>query len=134
MSGDFAADVDNWVRLATERLRQAHLAIAADVEARVKELTPVDTGLLRASWATVTKVDAMPKDGKDELEGFELGAPLYIVNPVEYARRIEYGFVGVDDLGRRYNQPGVGMVAQAMAELPEIAERALARIAAGGKP
>lgn len=55
----------------------------------------------------------------------KMGGVIYIVNPAPYARRIEYGFVGEDSLGRRYNYQGVGMMQQAISELPAIAEEAL---------
>jgi hypothetical protein len=55
-----------------------------------------------------------------------VGDKIILLNPVAYARRIEYGFVGQDSLGRRFNQPGRGMAQQTMAEIPSIAERVLA--------
>ena len=57
------------------------------VEGDAKKLVPVDTGRLRASIT-------------NEVEE-EVGR---VGTNVEYARRIELGFVGTDILGRNYNQ------------------------------
>jgi hypothetical protein len=43
--------------------------------------------------------------------------------------RVEFGFVGTDSLGRHYNQRGVGMLQQTLAEMPSIAVNAAARVA-----
>lgn len=45
----------------------------------VKPRTPVDTGHLRASWSV------------EPASGSGLNLTAYIVNPVEYARYVEYG-------------------------------------------
>jgi hypothetical protein len=57
-----------------------------------------------------------------------VGQVITILNPTVYARRIEYGFVGEDRLGRYYNQPGRHMVGQTMAEAETISANALRRI------
>ena len=57
------------------------------VERDAKKLCPVDTGRLRASIT-------------HEIDGLT-GR---VGSNVEYARRIELGFVGVDSLGRKFNQ------------------------------
>lgn len=56
-----------------------------------------------------------------------LGEIVYIVNAAPYARRIEYGFVGKDALGRQYAYRGVGMMQQTISEAPSIAEQVLAK-------
>ncbi len=48
------------------------------------------------------------------------------MNPVSYARRIEYGFQGTDAKGRTYHQEGRHMLQQTFTEMPEIARKALA--------
>lgn len=62
----------------------------------------------------------------------ELGDIVMIVNPVVYARRIEYGFYGTDKLGRHYNQAGHFMLTQTMEEAPQIAQAATQRVMTGG--
>ncbi len=58
------------------------------VEADAKVRVPKVTGTLARSIHTEVR-----------------GATAVVGTNVVYARRIEYGFVGLDSLGRRYNQP-----------------------------
>jgi hypothetical protein len=107
--------------------------IATDAVNRVKELTPVDTGFLRSNWTVMLPGDVEPIAGRvpdpvAALQRARVGQRITIINPTVYARRIEYGFVGEDSLGRHYHQQGHHMVAQTLAELPSIAERATARL------
>ena len=130
---DFSVAVEQWVKKAKERAEQAYRAIAEDALARAKELTPVDTGYLRANFVTVLEGEAIPKDEPtpETMAGInraKVGDTILIVNPVPYARRIEYGFVGEDSLGRKYDQKGRHMVAQTVAEMPRIAEEAVKRV------
>ena len=60
-------------------------------ERAAKRFTPVDTGRLRSS---ITR----------EMGGDAEGMVGRVGTNVEYARRIEFGFVGTDSLGRTYNQ------------------------------
>lgn len=135
---DFAVSVRRWVEQAKGRAQDAFQATAMDAAGRVKELTPVKTGYLRANWVDLTSLSALPKPSMaatigGSIRNAKLGDTIYVVNPVAYARRIEYGFVGEDSLGRRFNQHGRGMVAQTVTELPAIAQRAAARYAEGSK-
>ena len=61
-----------------------------------------------------------------------IGDKLIVLNPVVYARRVEFGFVGEDSRGRYFSQAGRGMVQQTVVEVPAIAERATLRIIEGG--
>lgn len=106
---DFEVSIDQWVQKARDRSNQAAAAIAHAAAERLKELTPVVTGTLRAGWQ-------VEQIGPDKWA---------IVNNVVYARRINYGFVGQDSLGRNYDQRGVHMVEQVIQELPDIAKRAV---------
>jgi hypothetical protein len=114
---DFTVEIDKWVKKAKANADLATRAIALALLERVQELTPVDTGRLRASFQIEPPIGEVTAD-----------EPVDIVTNVEYARRIEYGFVGKDSLGRQYDQPGHGMVAQTVAEAPAIAKRVLAGI------
>lgn len=96
---------------------------------------PAGTFVGGALASTVAGVayDAVMGDSpapSDQL-GFKIGQVLYITNPVAYARRVEFGFVGVDSRGRHYDQQGRGMMQQTIAELPQIAANAVRRINAG---
>ena len=187
---DFATSVADWVAQAKGRGDAALRMIAADALSRVKELTPVRTGYLRANWQASFDDQVLPVDrekpavtaaeiagnvtgslvgGKagaaigtavapgvgtavgavagsviggltggeiassaakqgDPLTDAKAGDKIFIVNPVVYARRIEYGFRGEDGNGRSVEQQGRGMVRQTVAEMPAIAERAVGRL------
>ena len=59
------------------------------------------------------------------ISGYELGDTLQFAWTMEYAYRIELGFVGTDSLGRTYNQAGRHFVGKNAAEFPRfVAERA----------
>lgn len=61
-----------------------------------------------------------------------LGETIRIVNPVRYARAIESGRQVERADGSITQVPGRGMVAQTVAEMPVIAERAVGRITRAG--
>lgn len=61
---------------------------------QAKRDVPVDTGTLRRSIAVLSQSSDGPK------------AEVAIGSDAPYAARIEFGFVGTDSLGRRYNQAG----------------------------
>jgi hypothetical protein len=135
----FSRAVHKWVAKAGARADQAYLAIVLDMVARVKELTPVKTGYLRSNWTAVRAGDAQPVAGRvssaeESLQDLTIADNVVIVNPVVYARRVEYGFVGTDSLGRHFNQRGAGMLARTVAELPSIAEAAVNRVIADQSP
>lgn len=73
------------------------------LEEEAKSLVPVDTGNLRdhihSELIESTELRQVVAVTPVYEEGNEYG-----FDPA-YARRIEYGFVGTDRLGRRYNQP-----------------------------
>ena len=117
-------DVTAFVDKVKGRQNEVLRAIAYAAEARVKELTPVVTGYLRANWSVVRNAEASPIPGQGDnsaIAEITMGDTIRLVNPVVYARRIEFGFNGVDKLGRHYHQTGRGMAQQTMLELPEIA-------------
>lgn len=130
---NFSADVSSWVTKAKNNADLALQATAQDALETVKSKTPVKTGFLRANWTVLAPNDTMPIAGQEEnssetISKLRFGDNVIIVNPVVYAARIEYGFVGVDSLGRQYHEHPVGMMAQTIAELPDIAKRATERI------
>jgi hypothetical protein len=57
---------------------------------------------------------------------------LYLGYQAAYARRMNFGFVGTDSLGRAYNQPGHHFVEAAVAKWPAIVARVTARVRHGG--
>lgn len=105
---EFEVDIDRWIAGTKERLKNGKRAIAEGVLERVKEHTPVKTGRLRAAWA-------LEQDGDD----------YRVSNNIEYAARVNFGFTGTDSLGRHYDQNGAHMVEQTLAEIDDIAKKAL---------
>jgi hypothetical protein len=61
MKPDFGADVTVWCEQAQMRNKEVLRAIAEDALARIKELTPVKTGHLRASWSITLGEEAVDK-------------------------------------------------------------------------
>ena len=133
---EFSVAVDQWVRKAKARQDAVVQAIAWDVLNQVKLETPVDTGFLRANWTVIVNNDPVPVPGRVPdaarvIAEIKAGDRVTIVNPVVYALRVEFGFVGEDSRGRTYDQRGRGMVQKTLAKMPEIARRAVARVEAG---
>lgn len=124
---DFSGDVTRWVNKAKDKGNLLFAKIAMAVDTRIKELTPVKTGFLRANWIVTTHLSDQ-SDLAAALVDTKIGETIYIVNHVVYARRVEYGFVGTDSLGRHYNQQGHHMVQQTMAELPQIIKKAVQEV------
>lgn len=85
--------------------------------------TPVVTGnlvrsLLAQKGSMPQTVDSKFTTGQDigpVLLNAELGDKIFLGFQAAYARRVNYGFVGQDSLGRTYNQSGAGFVEQAAA-------------------
>lgn len=109
---DFEVDISAWVKKAKSNADLYVKALALALQLRVQELTPVDTGRLRASVQVQPPIAVVTAH-----TGAAIGTN------VEYARRIEYGFHGVDAIGRHYDQSGRGMFAQTAVEAPEIAKQ-----------
>lgn len=114
---DFEADISKWCDAAETDLDRFVIALGQRLVYEVQIRTPVMTGNLRASIRIVGDVD----------QAIETGC-IVIGTNVEYARRIEYGFVGRDTLGRAYNQKGVGMFAQVINDVDAIAGEVLSEI------
>lgn len=114
---DFNVQISQWVEKADGNVVGFIRAFVLRMVERIKSYTPVETGRLRAS------IQAVP-----EPEHWNGGEPIVIGTNVEYARRVEYGFSGVDSLGRRYHQTGAGMFTRAAAESDDVAEQALSDI------
>ena len=139
MALEFSLAVEEWVNAAKRRQGAALQAVAWDVLNAVKLETPVDTGFLRANWTIVRGDDPMPIAGRvpdpaQVIATLRAGDKVHIVNPVIYAARVEFGFVGQDKLGRQYDQAGRGMVQKVAVRLPDIAAKAVARVIAGDPP
>ncbi len=87
-----------------QKLETAARAGAMLIENDAKRRAPYRTGTLRRSIHS--EVSERTADS----------VSLAIGTNVEYAARIEFGFSGVDELGRRYNQPPMPYLRPAMDE------------------
>lgn len=135
MAQSFAAMVDQWTRDSEARL----LAVfKRAVELLADELglsrsnggrTPYRTGNLVRSL--VARIGDMPNQGGPDQKyaGSDVGAvvaqailgdAISLGFQANYARRMNYGFVGMDEAGRLYNQTGAGFVEYAASVWPTI--------------
>lgn len=137
---EFRADVSKWVEKAKGNTRGVITETIQDINFEIIVNWPVLTGLSRGSW--FAQIGSMPSGrgaaGADPYARcnlvaaeLELGQTYYMGNTADYSRRLELGFVGVDSLGRHYNQAGRYIVTTALAKAPRLAEAAAERIANG---
>jgi len=118
-----SGSVRKWAR-ETEEAAVATLHLASkNFRAELLANTPIDTGNLRASLLTSAadlgsgpNIKAGPYQeygsagnetaANNVIDGLYLGDQVYFVYRAPYAMRLEYGFTGIDSLGRQYNQAG----------------------------
>lgn len=112
------------VKAASRAALKTGAAAGAQVlQEEEKSLVPVLTGNLRDHIHTETLVDSetsqilavTPTVASDNKYGFE----------PPYARRIEYGFMGTDSLGRQYHQAAQPYVRPALDNVGESAQQAI---------
>jgi hypothetical protein len=141
MAQKFAAQVDAWCKESEDRLM---MVFKRAVELLAEELArtrgnggalPHRTGNLMRSLAA--RINALPPGGAPGAVygGSDVGAvvaqallgdSVSLGFQANYARRMNYGFVGQDRLGRNFNQSGAGFVERAAAMWPALVERAAA--------
>lgn len=116
----FLNAVNKWTRETEERSQDAFREGAKDFYDAIAAATPVDTGHLRGSLvATVngatesqapTNVFYAEGSGAAEsysnIDNAKLGDKISYRYRATYWARVNFGFVGVDSLGRMYNQAG----------------------------
>lgn len=137
----FASQVGKWASESKERMtavRQRSVELLGEEMAKTKPQggrVPFLTGNLARSLLASTA--GMPKTATGLYSGSNVGlvaATLKIDQPVwlgyqaTYARRMNYGFVGADKLGRTYNQTGNYFVEGAIASWQEIVNKAVAEL------
>lgn len=112
---------------------------------------PYRDGFLRASLVVLVNKDP-PRANRSEEQGMgqytdaymqlqiagaKAGDRIVAAYTMEYARRLEYGFNGVDSLGRQYNQAPIGWTRLAAAQwracVDEATAEAKARVASRGQ-
>lgn len=135
----FSADMQRWNMLSKQQLealaRQSIQALAYRVQ--VNTGPPVGpniiTGFLIGSWqpgiGNPPPVKAELNINKDSdaelavmLATLSIGETFYFVNNAEYAMRQEFGFTGVDALGRAVHQQGKFFVKKTVAQWSSIVD------------
>ena len=99
---------------------------------------PVDTGNLYRSL--VASTSGMPTTSVTRSSGSNVTAVIAQLRPNQsiwlgytatYARRMNFGFVGADSLGRVYNQQGNYFVERAIAMWPQLVDEAIKEVTSG---
>lgn len=113
--------------LLTALLRNSVQALAREASTTIPNggRVPVKTGNLARSVVVDTKPPQIIEglatgDYSLGIANIKPGDTIYIGWQAVYARRMNYGFVGADSLGRVYNQAGFGFAEAAAAKWPSI--------------
>lgn len=156
MDDNFINDVSKFIDKANGNLRLTVLAFIQDLNTTVIVSSPGPgnsvakhahprgpTGFLRGSWFAAFDSPQAGKGVPDPAGGstvarcnlvasqIQPGQTYYLVNNASYARRLEYGFIGKDSLGRYYNQAGRFWVRSAVMKAPLMVQEAAERVARG---
>ncbi len=134
---DFTVQIDAFVQKAKGRALAFAQEFCNDIGEATVEATPVITGNLRASWWGSLNAPVVPQEGQGNVGNLsmvtselQLGDVYYMNNGAAYAMRVEFGFVGTDSLGRKYNQAPRSFVRSTLDRASSIAEAAAQRVAA----
>ena len=99
--------------------------------------TPLDTGNLSRSVTIDVKPITVDNPGYNSPVRQDYGAAIksikgdgssYVAYRANYARRVNYGFVGTDSLGRTYNQSGRAFLEANVKRFPAIVSKVAARL------
>lgn len=134
--GKFAQTTEaNLLALARQSIQELNEKVVAT--------TPVDTGFLRGSWQPSigqpgggygngqkrSQISVTVNEAIALTNSLKLGDYFFMTNNAVYARRIEYGFVGKDSLGRNYNQAGRYWINDAVKAWPTIVSKVAKELA-----
>lgn len=133
----FYLDILRFNKLAEEVSVEAIIEGIIDIQRELVRRTPVRDGWLRGSWySTLGETPKGPMTQVNPLirlnrvaRRWRPGNKYVMGNVAPYARRLEHGFVGIDSLGRHYEQQGRHFVRMTLMEAPAIAQAAARRIA-----
>ena len=122
-------DINKFVAGNKDKLRRFAIAFTQKISENIVEDSPVKTGFFRASWwASINDVSDTPQPGMDAgtlglvASDLILGDVYRMHNGAAYGMRLEFGFIGVDSLGRHYNQIGKAFVRNNLAAADQVAE------------
>ena len=144
--GQFHAIIDQWTKETEQRMTAVWRQSIDDLADTMNKnranggRLPILTGNLQRSLLASTS--AMPVTGGPNAKytgqdvglttaGLRLDQTIWLGYQAIYARRMNYGFVGEDSLGRNYNQAGAHFVEGAIADWPNIVRMAVSKIKAG---
>jgi hypothetical protein len=114
----FSNQVNAFVKKAQAARQEAYHEGLKDFRDALLTATPIDTGNLRASLQTSNAGEIKAGPYKEYGSQYNVASSNAIINAAgdgdrvsfvyraPYARRLEYGFTGIDSLGRHYNQQG----------------------------
>lgn len=137
MASSFAAQVGEWASKSEARITAVRNTaidmLAAEMSNTIPNggRVPFDTGNLARSILASTQ--GMPKTAEGQFSGSNVGLvtatlaadqPVWLGFQAGYAKRMNFGFVGADALGRVYNQSGYHFVEGAIAEWGNIVAKA----------
>ena len=137
----FAETIGKWASRTPERVEAVHkralekLAVEMTRTKAEGGNVPVDTGNLYRSL--VASTSGMPPTSDQPSAGSNVNSviavlstnqPVWFGYTAKYARRMNFGFVGADSLGRAYNQQGNHFVERAVAMWPEIVSDAVQEV------
>lgn len=139
-SRGFLQSVNRWTKATKERSEEAFKIGVLDFAIALNEAAPFDKGFLRSSL-TAGINGSIPQGPNAEygsnyndqrllnvIGQLKLGDRITLVYQASYARRLEYGFTGVDSLGRFYNQPGRFWISSTGAKYRSIMRSAATRL------
>ncbi|MGH2342567.1 hypothetical protein ACRC7T_13915 [Segnochrobactraceae bacterium EtOH-i3] len=141
--GAFADACSAWARESKARMtgvfRQSAQTVYTEIQKSAK--LPKVTGNLRRSLLVSTA--AMPLQAEPKVEFKEeipdrplaiatatLDDTIFVGLQANYAHRVNYGFVGVDSIGRKYDQKGAHFIEDVIDRWPEIVKSAAAKVEA----
>lgn len=147
----FASQVDAWVQETEKRINAVFRLSTQKVITIMQSNAPYQDGFLRSSLVVlVNQNPPIANRGQEngmgpytdaymqvQIAGAVAGDRITAAYTMEYARRLEYGFNGVDSLGRNYHQAPLGWTRMAAAQwkrcVDEATAEAKARVASRGR-
>lgn len=144
--GAFADQLSAWGKQTEARMEAIYrrsVKLLADEMATTKPQggrVPFESGNLARSLVASTQ--GMPKTATGPFSGSNVGVvaatlqldqPAWIGYQAIYARRMNYGYVGADKLGRVFNQQGSYFLEYAIEKWPQIVAQAAKEMEAGKK-
>lgn len=140
----FLQTIKEWVGRAPRKVDAVH---KRSLEKLAVELTrtkaeggnvPFDTGNLYrslvASTSGLPEIKSGPSQGSDVgivIAKLNRKQPIYFGYTAAYARRMNYGFVGSDSMGRVYNQEGNHFLERAVDMWPQIVDESAREVRTG---